>query len=167
MKKLVGVLALVVVLSVATAPAPRMLGKWFYNERLDPITDENRSFLFAPAIEGPLYTEGALFVRCDASRDAGIEVFFAADTYLGIDDRFVVVYRIDDQEPLTSLWNSSTDSTAVFAPSFDASSLAQGLMEASRLAIRIQGFDGPLTYIVSVDGFRGALDTLGCYTGVY
>lgn len=166
MKRIVGVLA-VALAFLASAQEPVQLGDWVFFEKVDPITDENTSFAAAPASDSPSYYEGLFFVRCAPGFDMGVEVFFDADQYLGIDDFYPVVYRIDGGEPQNSRWSISTNGTSVFTPELEIPRIFAALMGASEFVFRVQGYDGPQTYIVPVSGLREVLDALNCYTGAY
>ncbi|HEX7039082.1 MAG TPA: hypothetical protein VF202_03090 [Trueperaceae bacterium] len=166
MKQVMGALILALA-CFAGAQDMVMLGDWGYIEQIDPITDANTSGAVALASQSPSYYQGALIVRCSTYIGSEIDLFFDSDQYLGSDDLFSVVYRIDGGEPQSGWWDVSTDNTAVFVPDRDLPQLVTALAGASEMVIRVQAYDGPQTYIIPVSGFREVLDAMGCYTGSY
>lgn len=165
MNKLLGVFLLV---TLTTTTMAQHYGGWALNRNTDPITDENRSFIYAQATDFPGYAStSALVVRCssDAYYPHGVSVYFVTDKYLGSEDYYRVVYRIDKREPVTERWSSSTDNEAVFLPVGEAPAFLAALTTGSEFVFRVTAFDEDYTYTLPIAGFNDALYALGCYTG--
>lgn len=167
MNKLLGAIGLTIVLALAPATlAQQQVGDWIYIQNVDLITDENKSAIIAAASDYPEYARyAALIVRCADVSPFGVELYFSADRYLGIEDQYDVVYRIDRGTPSTGSWYASTDYEAAFAPYFEVPSVINELLDTSELIFRISGFSSDYTYVLPVAGLRDALGTLGCYSG--
>lgn len=169
MNKLVGILlvALMAFASVAHSQTTR-LGDWLYVPNVDLITDENRSLIGAQATTYPTYADkAAIIIRCSDSARFGVDIYFSADKYIGLDDYYRVAYRIDGAEAQQARWETSTSNEAVFAPDVGVAGIMKGLLDRSELVFRISAYSQDYTYVVPISGLREALDHLGCYTGVY
>lgn len=159
--------ALVVVTAVASTAIAQetMVGDWILVPRLDLITDENTSLIIAEATTYPSNAEyAALIVRCDDSIDS-VEVYFNADKYLGSDDIYDVVFRIDGGTPVPGQWSASTDSLAAFAPYYMVPLVIRMLLDSQELVFRISAYSTDYTYVVPIGGMREAMQALGCYPG--
>lgn len=165
MRKLVGILLLVGFAMLANAQS---YGAWTAEKKIDLITDENSSIMVAQATDYPsLARYSALAVRCTSSplETYGVEVFFAADKYLGIEDYYSVVFRVDKGEPVYMRWSASTNHEAAFLPTNETPRFLSAIKSGSELIFRISGYSQDYTYVVPVRGFNDALFALGCYKG--
>jgi len=165
MRKLVGMLLIAGFTMLASA---QTYGAWEISKKVDLITDENSSFIAALATDYPsLARYSAIVVRCtdNAFSPNGIEVFFAADRYLGIEDYHSVIYRVDRGEPVSGRWSASTSNEAVFLPTSDEAEFLSAINAGSELIIRVSGYSQDYTYVVPIHGFNDALYALGCYKG--
>lgn len=149
------------------------LGQWRYVERVDPITDKNTSYIRAGT------TAIDLVVRCherdwelsDPELENGVEVYVATKRHLGVRDYYRVTYRVDSREPVTASWIASSNHQGAFARISvwegynGVHDFLQEIALGTNLIFRIAAFDGDHTYTLRVDGFRNALEKLGCYTG--
>jgi len=167
MNKFVGTLLVALVaLGSAAFAQDTTVGDWLYIENADRFTDENNSFIVAPASDYPSYYDlSGLIIRCAGAKQYGVDIFFDADQYLGSDDYFSLVYRIDREPSVPGSWGASVSGKAVFVPNGQIPVLIQRLQAASEFAIRIETRWGSETYVVPVSGLRGAVAQLGCYTG--
>lgn len=142
-----------------TVQATPSLRSWRYTERKDPITDADTSYIRAGS--SSLY----LYIRCSASSD-GVDVYVTQDRHLGIQNSYPVTYRVDSRDAITARWDASANYQAAFARTANVPALFQELAAGSEATFRIGAFDGDRTYrAISIEGFRPALDKLGCYTG--
>lgn len=158
----------ILLLAILTAASAQTYGAWGLYRNMDPITDENRSFVFADATEYPGYSRlAAVVIRCSSAawHSTGVEVFFDADTYLGSKDDYPFVYRVDRREPVNGRGNASTSNEGVFFQQSAVPGFLRDLVTGSSLVFRVSAFDGPLTYTVPVNGLNDALYALGCYKG--
>lgn len=168
MKNHVGTLLLALVFFGSGAFAQMSsIGDWIHNPNIDLITDEDRSVLIAEATTYPSYANyAALIIRCDAQARHGIEIYLNADKYLGSDDAYNVIYRVDGGTPLRGRWGTSTDHEAAFAPELGVSGVINNLLDGQELIFRITAYSSDYTYVLPIAGLRPALQKLGCYTGV-
>lgn len=163
MTKLIGVL-FAVLAAASLAMAQEMVRDWVYFENMDPFTDANTSFIAAPASEYPQYaSSAALVIRCTSGSRIGVEMYFLAAQYLGSDDFFDIIYRIDTRDPVQGQWYVSTDGEAVFAPDDGAVRLIRSLQAAKSLAFRIYTDLGNETYTVPIGGLGEAMSRLACF----
>jgi len=166
MRKILGVILLMGFAMLASAQTT--LGAWTLLESIDAITDENKSAIGALASDYPsLARNSALVIRCSSSslRPTGVEVFFAASRYLGSDDFYPIIYRIDRGEPVSDRWSASTNKEAAFIPAEKEVEFLSAIMSGSELIFRITGYSQDYTYTVPIHGLNDALYALGCYKG--
>jgi hypothetical protein len=116
---------------------PEASAVWAIDESKSPIDD-------SPQITGTLHatgessSEAALFLRC---KERKTEAFFARRfAYLGTGNPVKVLTRINDGQPIETMWNPSTDGTGVFAPS--AVQFIRSLPDKGKLFIRAFGSQG-------------------------
>lgn len=167
MNKIVGTLLLALVFLGSGAFAQMSaIGDWIHNPNIDLITDEDTSVLIAEATTHPAYADyAALIIRCDALSRYGVEIYLNADKYLGSDDGYDVIYRVDGGTPLRGRWGTSTDHEAAFAPNLGVSGVINNLLDSQELIFRITAYSSDYTYVIPIAGLRPALLKLGCYTG--
>lgn len=103
--------------------------------------------------------------RAAPLRTTGVEVFFAADTFLGIDDFYPIVYRVDRGEPVRDRWSASTNNRAAFIPPGKEVEFLSAVMSGSELIFRITAYSQDYTFTVPIHGLNDALYALGCYKG--
>lgn len=145
-----------------------LLPEWDLTARIDPITDENTSFIGVFASDYPsLARYSALVLRCtsDPYESSGVEIYFAADRYLGIEDYYSVTYRVEKSEPVSSRWSAATNNEAAFLPTSRHADFLSAINKGSELVVRISGYSQDYTYVLPLNGFNDALYALGCYKG--
>lgn len=167
MNKIVGTLFVAfMALGSAVSAQDSAVGDWFLVSNVDLITDENKSLIAAQATEHPTYADySAIIIRCDEYSRYGVELYFHADKYLGIEDTYSVVYRVDGGTPQRGNWSASTDNEAAFAPNLGVSGVINALLDAEELVFRISAYSTDYTYVLPISGLREAIQKLGCYTG--
>lgn len=145
----------------------QMYGAWELAKSVDPITDENSSFI---AVLSERHPPGAdisgIVFRCDLYMPHGVRMVFKADRYLGDEALFPVIYRIDSRDPVSTAWDASLDRTALsLHPSrvIETDELFAGLETGSTLVIRISASTEIVTYTMPIHGLLGALRALECY----
>jgi len=113
---------------------PEAAAVWAIDESKSSIDD-------SPQITGTLHatgessSEAALFLLC---KERKTEAFFARRVaYLGTGNPIKVLIRINDGQPIETMWNPSTDGSAVFAPS--AVQFIRSLPDKGNLFIRAFG----------------------------
>lgn len=165
MRKLaVGLTVLLLVLTHHALAQTPLADGWYFDEQTDPFADAGYTVIGKFADVSPQYSEGALFIRCDDRYEVGdIEVYFDLDDYIGSDDRYRVMHRFDDQEPVTTFWGASTDGAALFLLDRHETAFIRALRTSSQFAFRSWDYrDSPLTYLVDTTGAAEALGELHC-----
>lgn len=143
-----------------------MYGSWSVVWRVDPISDENSSYIGVFASEHPtLADRSMLAVRCTVGLPHSVEIFVAADSYLTNADTVRVDYRFDDREAhVGARWSTSVAGTGAFLFPGQVAAFVQEALASNELVWRVYDYrDSPFLYRFSLDGFNDALAALGCY----
>jgi hypothetical protein len=142
----------------AEARAQESIGDFFFFERADPTSGEDRGSTLAD--ENYVSGAGGLTFRC--SKD-GFEMVVTA-TYLGRDTSTTVRYAFGDEEPTVASWNlRSTGMAAVAPPDVREAFLERA---ASELSVVVHVSDFQLrshTYTFNLGGLEEGLSRLTCH----
>lgn len=167
LKVIVCFLALVVPGSYAASL--QSFGDWFFEEIIDPITDENQSFIRARgrALDGGASViDIELVIRCTdvggSSLSYGVEVFLFSFNHF-FDQNAPVVYRVDKHQPVERTWDRATNGRGLFNFSTYNRDLINAMLHGEELVIRISDGTSELTYGFSLEGFGAALEAKSCY----
>lgn len=122
---------------------------WVLHESKSPVDD-------SPQIAAVLESDeknGAIILRCtDQKTDAGV----VSKGFIGLGDRWPVIYRIDSRPAVETSWFASTNGKSVFIPS--PIKFIRALPTGGKLFVRIAGFDGVKTdltfHLGDIDGVR-------------
>ncbi|GHF65214.1 hypothetical protein GCM10017781_46190 [Deinococcus metalli] len=154
-------------LSLLTAPAVAQsfehFGDFTYYPKIDPMTDENRSYIISDGIED---ADASLFFGC---QDGRLKIYYDPSDYIGItDDSYTVVYRFDKQNMSAPVeWGVSTTGDAVFLPAGRITGFVRAAKAAKTIILRVFDYNG--TAITRSFGLRGlttALNKLPCARGM-
>jgi len=165
MKRIVGtLLTTLTVLGAAASAQNTVVGDWLYLERIDPFTDEDKSFISVSPIQ-PSASESDYFgIACmpGFAKAYGVNVAFMGSSYIA-DDATEVTYRVDSKPAVTQRWGAY-DVLVSPEPAF-AKALIDQMLGGEKLALRYQASSSRPTYFFSIKGLREALNKLSCYTG--
>ena len=110
---------------------------WAITESKSPVDD-------SPQVAGRLQANGDtassafLILRC---KERSTDAYFGRPyTYLGSGNSIKVLVRINNANPIETMWSPSTDGSAVFAPS--AIPFIRSLPDKGKLFIRAFGYQG-------------------------
>ena len=144
----------------AEARAQESIGDFFFFERADATSGEDRSSLTTLADENYVSGAGGLTFRC--SKD-GFEMVVTA-TYLGRDTSTTVRYAFGDEEPTAASWNlRSTGMAAVAPPDVREAFLDRAASEPS-VVVHVSDFQlRSHTYTFNLGGLEEGLSRLTCH----
>lgn len=147
----------------AAAPeGEKTIGKWRIYERKDPI-DDTVSHTAAIANEGPRGTDAHFLFRCGGGQ---FNVWFSFRGEYFADDVREVIYRTDDNEPLTTImFRSSGNGAYGIWDHAEAKIFLATTIGNSRLAVRIKESNGTRTDAVfDLTGMEAAFHEIkgGC-----
>lgn len=154
------VMALVLLVGTSTmAPAQEAIGDFFFFERADPESGEDRSSITTLAEENYVSGAGGLTLRC---AEDGFEMVVTA-TYLGRKMSTPVRYSFGDEDPTAAEWDlRSTGMAAIAPPDVREEFLGRALNETS-VVVHVSDFQlRSHTYTFNLDGLDGALTRLTC-----
>jgi hypothetical protein len=152
--------------SKAVAQDPEQIGDFFYVTSADPFDDDDRSMIATIELDADEYLEDSAFLAWRCMSD-GLNVIYAFNSYMGgdSDDRVLVRYRIDRQDPTDfESWSLMQGNDAAWIPMRWVSQFTQQAMAASKVVFRVTDpLDGEtLTHEFSLAGLRDALPRLSC-----
>lgn len=137
------------------------VGAFYVANRMDPMSDVDRSYAAVPAQEEGELQNGLLAWRCMSD---GLNVAYAPGTYLNSDDPIPLRWRLDKNDPAD--WVSgtpSTDGTTVFLPMMWVVTFTRGAKKASKVVVQAKDYEGtPVTETFSMAGLTQALKSLSC-----
>lgn len=144
----------------AEARAQESIGDFFFFERADPTSGEDRGSITTLADENYVSGAGGLTFRC--SRD-GFEMVVTA-TYLGRDTSATIRYGFGDEEPTAASWNlRSTGMAAVAPPDVREAFLDRAASEPS-VVVHVSDFQlRSHTYTFNLGGLEEGLSRLTCH----
>lgn len=143
----------------APAAAQQPLGDFYYFERSDPDTGDDRSSLTTLADESFVSGTGGLTVRCT---EPGRELVLTA-TYLGRAASIAVRYGFGEEEPTSSTWTLRSTGMAAIAPREVADAFLDRAVEEETVVFRVSDFQMRVhTYTFHLEGLDSALNRLSC-----
>lgn len=151
--------------SLTTEAADRndVIGAFRLESRRDPMSDEERSFIYAEALGTPARSlrPAAAIWRCQG---ADLEFVIGAADFLTTSDPVTVQWRLDDRPPEPPrAWPVSTEGTAVFASDADRIAITEQAAKSERLRVRLTDFRGTHhDYEFGLAGLETALASLEC-----
>ncbi|MBT8461491.1 MAG: hypothetical protein KJO44_03135 [Gemmatimonadetes bacterium] len=139
--------------------AQEAIGDFYYFERADATSAEDRSSITTLADENYVSGAGGLTFRC---APGGFEMVVTA-TYLGRNTSTPVSYVFGDEEPKTASWGlRSTGMAAIAPPEARDEFLARGVAEES-VVVRVSDFQlRSHTYTFNLNGLAAGLTRLTC-----
>lgn len=139
--------------------AQEAIGDFYYFERADRASGEDRSSITTLADENYVSGAGGLTFRCS---EDGFEMVVTA-TYLGRKMRTPVRYSFGAEEPRAADWTlRSTGMAAIAPPDVREEFLARAVAEAS-VVVRVSDFQlRGHTYTFNLDGLAEGLTRLTC-----
>ncbi|WP_194095792.1 hypothetical protein [Marivivens aquimaris] len=92
---------------------------WHFFENADDFSDQDTSYIILSSVAGRgRYNDApdAIWIRCDGQ--GAFEVFVTVDGYIGgnRNDRVPVRFRFGSDDPVSELWNISTNGQGAFLP---------------------------------------------------
>ena len=151
--------------SVGLAQEERVVGAWTVIRDVDLITDEDSSYIYSVAFDGPSAARAAgPTVMCSTSGSSGVLVVFMIDRYMGSGDTAEVVYRIDGGPPVSMEW-WLLGGDVVAPPPGDMDRVLRDWVDSSTLVFRASTRLSTYTFQADVAGLRAALVELRCYRG--
>lgn len=159
MKWAIGLLVLAI---LNTGLALETVGSFTYIEHVDPMTDEDSSFISTLALDdGRRFRTPNLAWRC---YEGAVQIVFSAEEFLGIEPPVPVRYRFDKNEPSAiQRWGILVDNTSAWiglhnVPPFTAQALA-----ASQVVMQATAYDQMVhTSTFNLEGLAEALSRLSC-----
>ncbi|MCX7783635.1 MAG: hypothetical protein N2318_08330 [Meiothermus sp.] len=149
--------ALVLLLELSWA---QQVGNWTLQTRKDPVTDEVAVYALSVYTARGFQDSGVLLVRCQWGQP---DIFLATQRALN-SGMVSTVYRFDRNTPRTATFLSGTSGTSVFVPAAQTWTFFQGLQNASRLALRVQDYQGvQRSYIFDISGFKRIAARFTCF----
>ncbi len=157
--------SLILLLILSIAPLPQQaqrIGDFRYVPRLDPITDEDTSYIITEDVNATLMRTGKLIWKCSSD---GLDLYIDSDEYLGRQP-IEVVCRFDRKTPWpTTNWINSTDGSSAFANRSQLALFTENALPANQVVVRLKDYEGSsYTYTFSLKGLTQALGRLGCAT---
>lgn len=152
--------------SNVAAQEPEQIGDFFIVTSADPFDDDDRSMIATIELDADEYLEDNAFLAWRCLSD-GLNVIYAFNSYMGGDeeDRVLVRYRIDRQEPSDfESWSLMQGNDAAWIPMQWVSLFTEQAMGASKVVFRVTDpLDGEtLTHEFSLAGLGQALSRLSC-----
>lgn len=143
-------------LAIAAAATNAFADIWEHIPSFDPMTDRDRSLAAIMVDRGTM-----IAVRCNGSTD--FDIIVRPGGHISSRDSAATTYRIDQQEPVQSSWNLSTDGQAVFVPDRLKVEFLGQLKAGGRLVVQVRDFRGtPITAIYPLAGSTAAINQLSC-----
>jgi len=141
------------------APAQEAIGDFYFFERADPASGEDRGSITTLADENYVSGAGGLTFRC---AEDGFEMVVTA-TYLGLKMSTPVSYAFGDEDSEAAEWDlRSTGMAAIAPPDVREDFLGRAINETS-VVVHVSDFQlRSHTYTFNLDGLDGALTRLTC-----
>jgi hypothetical protein len=144
---------------VAPVPAQQPVGEFYFFERSDRSTGEDRSSITTVAEEGYVSGAGGLTVHC---ADEGLELVVSA-SYLGRDMSIPVSYAFGDEEPRAASWSLRRTGMAAVAPRDVMLGFLDRAVLESSVVFGLSDFQMRRhTYTFHLAGLDSALSLLSC-----
>lgn len=163
---LAAVLTLALTLPVSVS-AQEMSGDWTYESEQDPMTDEQRSFVYVDGNRGIL----AFGFACVDEDFMALVELLDSSTQIGLagagGETTGVQHRFGKQEPDgPNVWWISDNLRYVAQPDSEAVNMAENATEHDRLAVRVFDPDGKIvgTDTFGLNGAGSAIGRLACFT---
>lgn len=133
--------------------APLFASSWTYSQSVDPFNDKiNHVAKVTGDIESSF-----LMVRCDTS--SNLDVIISSGNYIGSDNSYRAVLRVDRNSPISGVWPVSTEGTSLFSPKNKVAELSAMLMDGDSLVSKITDYKGSDTVLKFK--LTGAMKTIG------
>ena len=134
------------------------VGDWFYQQRKDPMTDENvvTALTYGKAEDGASRTSERLLIQCQGERGL-VLVLTLPENPLPAKRSQAFWMRVDEQKPFSQTWQVSRNSPGEFliANVKELIRITNPMFEGKRL--RVRGDGGRSTYSFSLEGFPNAM----------
>ncbi len=142
-----------------SASAQQPLGDFYFFDRSDPATGEDRSSVTTLAEESYVSGAGGLTVQC---AEDGRELVLTA-SYLGRDTSTQVGYGFGEEEPVETAWRLRSTGMAAIAPrEVMEGFLARAVQEPTAVFV-VSDFQARRhTYTFSLGSLEAALGRLSC-----
>lgn len=142
-----------------SARGQEAVGAFFYFERADPGSAEDRSSITTLADEGYVSGAGGLTFRC--ARE-GLEMVVTA-TYLGRRSTTPVRYSFGDEEPRATDWTLRSSGMAAIAPPDVREEFLERAVSEASVVFRVRDFQlRTHAYTFDLDGLAEGLQRLAC-----
>jgi len=143
----------------ADARAQESIGDFFFFERADPTSGEDRGSITTLADENYVSGAGGLTFRC--SKD-GFEMVVTA-TYLGRDTSTTVRYAFGDEEPTAASWYLRSTGMAAVAPPDVREAFVDRAESEPSVVVHVSDFQlRSHTYTFNLAGLEDGLSRLTC-----
>lgn len=141
------------------ARAQEAIGDFYFFERADPESGEDRGSITTLADENYVSGAGGLTFRC---AEDGFEMVVTA-TYLGRKVSTPVRYAFGDEEPKTAEWDLRSTGMAAIAPSEVREEFLDRAVNETSVLLHVSDFQlRSHTYTFNLNGLDGALTRLTC-----
>ena len=136
------------------------VGNWSYVENIDPMSDDDRSYIFTPELEPTAAREGLLVVPCIQGQ---IGLVIVADDYINSDE-IEIKYRFgDDPAGDFQFWLAVPDGTQVLTPPEFVKPIINTATRYEKVVFQVLDYQGGSHYYsFDLTGLADALTRLSC-----
>ena len=148
MKKISNIIFVIGLFHVCNVSA----GEWFYTKNVDEFLDTETHV----ALVNSLIGDGYGIARCEGNTE--FNLIFSVGKFIGTNDSYSVRYRIDKQNPVSSIWGVSTEGTSIFVKNRDKNQLARQMLSGNSLLLEVMDYKGtPHKIKLSLNGSKNAI----------
>ena len=141
------------------AQAQETIGDFYFFERADPTSGEDRNSITTLADENFTSGAGGLTFRCS---EDGFEMVVTA-TYLGRNASAPVRYAFGDEDPRASDWNLRSTGMAAVAPAEVREEFLDRAADETSVVVHVSDFQlRSHTYTFNLEGLADGLTRLTC-----
>jgi hypothetical protein len=145
--------------SSTPARAQEAIGDFYFFERADPTSGEDRSSITTLADENYVSGAGGLTFHCSAD---GFEMVVTA-TYLGRKPTTPVRYAFGDADPGAADWNLRSTGMAAVAPAEVREEFLDRAVDETSVVVHVSDFQlRSHTYTFNLEGLADGLTRLTC-----
>lgn len=119
--------------------SPISANVWTYTKQVDPFNDQ---VMHIARVQGNI-DKSSVSIRCNS--DKKLDIILSTGRYIGNDNRYRTVLRVDKNEPTSGVWSVSTDGTSVFAPKDSIALLSVAFMKGDILVSQTTDYKGSKT----------------------
>ncbi len=109
---------------------------WSYAKQIDPFNDQT---IHIAKVRGER-DNSSIIVRCNS--ESKLDIILSTGRYIGNNNRYHTVLRVDKNKPTSGVWSVSTNGTSVFAPQESIAILSEAFMKGDSIVSQTTDYKG-------------------------